>query len=106
MVLTRQIIEATVKASQSQLPGESRSFLSRHVSSFTYPVENVIEKLEGILLVEDIRLREKANIEMALQTTDWKIYGTAGAAELFNLKFTTLLSHLKKMKIHKTVETS
>jgi len=52
-------------------------------------VRNIIEKLGGILLVKDMRLREKANIESALQYTDWKIYGAGGAAELFGLKPTS-----------------
>ena len=56
-----------------------------------------------VLTDEDMRLREKANIEKALQTTDWKIYGTGGAAELLGLKPTTLLSRIKKMKIEKVV---
>jgi len=38
---------------------------------------------------------------MALQQTDWKIYGAGGAAELFGLKPTTLLSRIKKMGIEK-----
>jgi len=55
-----------------------------------------------VLTEEDMRLREKANIEMALQHTDWKIYGTDGAAKLLGLKPTTLLSRIKKMGIEKT----
>ncbi len=49
----------------------------------------------------DMHLREKANIENALQATDWKIYGTGGAAELLGLKPTTLLSGIKKTGIMK-----
>jgi transcriptional regulator with GAF, ATPase, and Fis domain len=54
-----------------------------------------------VLTDEDMRLRERANIESALQQTDWKIYGTGGAAELLGLKPTTLLSRIKKMGIEK-----
>ena len=54
-----------------------------------------------ILTDEHMRLREKANLESALQHTDWKIYGTGGAAELLGLKPTTLLSRVKKMGIEK-----
>ena len=54
-----------------------------------------------ILTEEDMRLQEKANIEAALKRTDWKIYGTGGAAELLGLKPTTLLSRIKKMGIVK-----
>ena len=49
-----------------------------------------------ILTEEDIRLREKSNIEAALNKTGWKIYGTAGAAELLGIKPTTPLSRFKK----------
>ena len=49
----------------------------------------------------DMRLRETINIENALQATDWKIYGTGGAAELLGIKPTTLLSRIKKMGIEK-----
>ncbi|MDR4460300.1 MAG: sigma 54-interacting transcriptional regulator [Nitrospirales bacterium] len=54
-----------------------------------------------VLTDEDMRLQEKANIEAALKRTDWKIYGTGGAAELLGLKPTTLLSRIKKMGIKK-----
>jgi transcriptional regulator with GAF, ATPase, and Fis domain len=55
-----------------------------------------------ILTEEDMRLREKANIESALKQTNWKIYGIGGAAELLGLKPTTLLSRIKKIGIKKT----
>lgn len=55
-----------------------------------------------ILTDEDMRLGEKANSEAALQHTDWKIYGTGGAAELLGLKPTTILSRIKKIGIGKT----
>ncbi len=54
-----------------------------------------------VLTEEDMCLREKENIEKALQQTDWKIYGTDGAAELLGLKPTTLLSRIKKIGIVK-----
>ena len=57
----------------------------------------------GEVIPEDVmRQREKANIEEALKQTDWKIYGTGGAAELLGIKPTTLLSRLKKMGIEKS----
>jgi transcriptional regulator with GAF, ATPase, and Fis domain len=39
---------------------------------------------------------KKTNIELVLQHTDWKVYGTGGAAELLGLKPTTLLSRIQK----------
>ena len=49
----------------------------------------------------DMRQREKTNIENALQTTEKKIYGTGGAAELLGLKPTTFLFRIQMMGITK-----
>ena len=65
--------------------------------SLKTPIKKKADNFNGILTEEDMRLREKSNIELALQQTDWKIYGPGGAAELLALKPTTLLSRIKKM---------
>jgi len=70
-------------------------------ASLKTPIKKHADNPNEILTEEDMRLREKTNIEMALQHTDWKIYGTDGAAELLGLKPTTLLSRIKKMGILK-----
>jgi transcriptional regulator with GAF, ATPase, and Fis domain len=70
-------------------------------TSFKAPIKKNGNSSGEILTEEDMRLREKANIESALKQTDWKIYGTGGAAELLGLKPTTLLSRIKKMGIVK-----
>ena len=48
-----------------------------------------------------MREREKSNLMTALNQTDWKVYGSGGAAELLGIKPTTLLSRMKKMGITK-----
>jgi len=68
-------------------------------TSLKTPVKKNGDNPNEVLTEEDMRLREKANIESALKQTDWKIYGIGGAAELLGLKPTTLLSRLKKMGI-------
>jgi len=73
------------------------------VASLKTPIKKHADNPNEILTEEDMRLREKTNIELALQHTDWKIYGTGGAAELLALKPTTLLSRIKKMGIVKLV---
>ncbi|MDH5295555.1 MAG: sigma 54-interacting transcriptional regulator [Nitrospirota bacterium] len=70
-------------------------------ASLKTPIKKNGDSPGEILTEEDIRLQEKANIEAALKRTDWKIYGTGGAAELLGLKPTTLLSRIKKMGIEK-----
>ena len=72
-------------------------------ASIKTPVKKPGEVPGEILTEEDIRLREKANIQAALKRTDWKIYGQDGAAELLGLKPTTLLSRIKKMGIMKSL---
>ena len=41
--------------------------------------------------------RERDNLLIVLEKTDWKIKGSDGAAELLGVKPTTLLSRIKKM---------
>ena len=44
-----------------------------------------------------MRQRERDNILVALAQTNWKIYGTDGAANLLGVKPTTLASRIKKL---------
>lgn len=66
------------------------------------PIKKNGNNTSEVLTDEDMRLRERANLESALQQTDWKIYGAGGAAELLGIKPTTLLSRIKKMGIERT----
>ena len=75
-------------------------------TSLKTPIKKNGDNPSEVLTEEDMRLREKANIESALKQTDWKIYGQDGAAELLGIKPTTLFSRLKKMGISKTAKTS
>jgi len=45
----------------------------------------------------EMQRRERENLIVVLQKTDWKIKGADGAAELLGVKPTTLLSRMKKM---------
>src|SRR6266403_1934620 len=45
----------------------------------------------------EMQRRERENLIVVLQKTDWKIKGADGAAELLGVKPTTLLSRIKKM---------
>ena len=70
-------------------------------ASMKTPIKKNGDNPNDVLTDEDMRFREKSNIEKALEQTDWKIYGTGGAAELLGLKPTTLLSRIKKMGLQK-----
>jgi transcriptional regulator with GAF, ATPase, and Fis domain len=45
----------------------------------------------------EMQRRERENLLLVLQKTNWKIKGADGAAELLGVKPTTLLSRVKKM---------
>ncbi len=49
----------------------------------------------------ELKRRERDNLVAALQATGWKIYGPGGAAELLQVKPTTLASRVKKMGLKK-----
>jgi transcriptional regulator with GAF, ATPase, and Fis domain len=49
----------------------------------------------------EMRRRELQNIITALKTSNWRIYGADGAAQLLGIKPTTLASRMKKMNIKK-----
>ncbi|PHS14130.1 MAG: hydrogenase [Blastopirellula sp.] len=54
---------------------------------------------DDILTLSELRLLEANNICRALERTGGKIYGTDGAAELLDMKPTTLASRIKKLEI-------
>ena len=49
----------------------------------------------------EIRRRERENLFVVLQKTDWKIKGIDGAADLLGLKPTTLTSRIGKMGLRR-----
>jgi transcriptional regulator with GAF, ATPase, and Fis domain len=49
----------------------------------------------------EMRRRERENIVAALRKSNWKVYGTGGAAQLLGIKPTTLASRMKTMTIKK-----
>ncbi len=53
----------------------------------------------SILTREDWKIQERRNIEAALEQCGGKVFGPGGAAELLNMKPTTLASRIKSMRI-------
>jgi transcriptional regulator with GAF, ATPase, and Fis domain len=49
----------------------------------------------------ELQRRERENLVIVLQKTDWKIKGPDGAAEVLGVKPTTLLSRMKKMGLRR-----
>jgi len=55
---------------------------------------------EAVVLTDDeIRAYERANIIAALKASGGKVFGRGGAAELMDVKPTTLASRIKALKI-------
>ena len=97
-VIERSLIVSGSQGLQFDLPqgGEGRS--STRLAS----AENLNVNEEEILSDGRLRQLEKNNTMAALRRSDWKIYGTDGAAALLGLKPTTLVARIKKMGIQKS----
>lgn len=54
---------------------------------------------EGILTAKDLRENERRNLIRALEHCEGKVFGQGGAAELLEMKPTTLSSQIKKFRI-------
>ena len=72
-------------------------------SAKTVTSANPASESQSILTASEVRSFEAANIHRALELTSGKIYGAGGAAELLDMKPTTLASRIKSLGI--TVET-
>ncbi|MBL8208560.1 MAG: sigma 54-interacting transcriptional regulator [Blastocatellia bacterium] len=94
----QNVIERAVILSQG---GALRfdTMLSRTTPHRAAPV--VSEANREVLTRAQLKQRERDNILAALAQTNWKIYGTDGAAELLGLKATTLASRIKSLQIEK-----
>jgi transcriptional regulator with GAF, ATPase, and Fis domain len=55
----------------------------------------------AVLSQHQLNRQERDNVITALETTNWRIYGPAGAAQLLGLKPTTLASRLKRLGIER-----
>ncbi len=95
-VIERAVIASRSGAVSFDLPVPYTKGMAPHPAK-----QPVHDALPEILTEEELRERERANIEAALTRTDWKIYGPGGAAELLGLNPTTLRSRIKKMQIKK-----
>jgi transcriptional regulator with GAF, ATPase, and Fis domain len=65
------------------------------------PKRSHIAPIPSVLTRSDLQLLEADNLRAALETTNWKIYGPRGAAELLGMQPTTLTSRLRRLGINK-----
>ncbi len=59
-------------------------------------------KTGGILSEAEMRDLERANTLAGLEAADWKVSGAGGAAELLNMRPTTLASRIKKLGLSRS----
>ena len=57
------------------------------------------DRSKAIMTYAEIKALERENIIAALQVTNYKVYGSGGAAELLGIKPTTLASRIKALQI-------
>jgi PAS domain S-box-containing protein len=65
----------------------------------TRPKRITIDRTAPLMTEDDRRERDRANIVAALETCDGKVFGRGGAAELLDVKPTTLTSRIKALGI-------
>lgn len=94
-VAERAVITSQKGTLRFDLPHEAIPEFSQNdteISKDTDSLSKVIPEIE-------MRRRERNNILIALKASNWKIYGSGGAADLLGIKPTTLSSRIKKMGI-------
>jgi transcriptional regulator with GAF, ATPase, and Fis domain len=98
----QNVIERAVISSRSSTLRFTLPLGERLISSPTTAVK--AENSEGrreIMTEEEMKRLDRENILAALDQTGWKIFGRGGAAELLDMRPTTLASRMKKMGLKK-----
>jgi transcriptional regulator with GAF, ATPase, and Fis domain len=93
-VIERAVIFACGGALNFDLPGNESDPTSFDRMDVNQPEPQYLTEPE-------IRRRERENLLAVLQKTSWKIKGADGAAELFGVKPSTLISRIAKMGLKK-----
>ena len=98
--LQNVIERAVILARGGQLEFDLPNRLYRE-NSVNLPV--AIPSLDGKeeLSLDELEVREREIVTAALRRTNWKVYGTDGAAALLRIKPTTLVSKMKRLKVQK-----
>jgi PAS domain S-box-containing protein len=92
-VIERAVILARNGKLQFNLPGP----VPVDNRAISVPDENGKEELS----LDELTVREREIVAAALRRTNWKIYGTDGAAALLRIKPTTLVSKMKRLNVQK-----
>jgi PAS domain S-box-containing protein len=95
-VVERAVILAKGGALQFDLP--HRAIVEAHPSKAT---GDAAADEEQELSLDELAVREREIVATALRRTNWKIYGTDGAAAMLRIKPTTLVSKMKRLNVQK-----
>ena len=91
----RNVIErAVITAKAGTLRFDLQATIEPPAPAATATASEVIPEVE-------MRRRERENLRVALETTGWRVYGPGGAAELLQIKPSTLASRIKKLDLQK-----
>jgi transcriptional regulator with GAF, ATPase, and Fis domain len=93
----QNIVEHAVITSRSSLV-RFDSILASDQKSEEPPTQNELDSSD-VHTNSAMRNMEKENLLRALMQTNWKVYGEGGAAELLEMRPTTLMSRIKKFKL-------
>ncbi len=94
-IIERAVIMAQCNRLNFSLP----NFIDRLLEVESLQVDEVDEPGTKIKSYAELKDLERENLIAALRETNYKIYGTNGAAELLGIKPTTLISRIKAMGI-------
>ena len=97
-VIERAIITAQCGKLQLNLLPDSEESTEENDSSTEFGSDNA----KSILSEQEMNQFIRDNISAALDQCNWKIYGSGGAAELLEMKGTTLFSRIQKLGLNKT----
>lgn len=96
----QNIIErAVIMAQSNRLNFSLPQIIDRLIDIDTGPAADSNKADKRIKNYEELKELERENLISALRETNYKIYGTDGAAHLLRIKPTTLVSKIKAMKI-------
>jgi transcriptional regulator with GAF, ATPase, and Fis domain len=96
-VIERAVILARGKVLEFDLPITSQAVPAARAGS----PSDASGKAQKFLSKPEIQRIERDNLLLALETTNWKIKGPDGAAEVFGIKPSTLLAKMKKWDLKK-----
>jgi transcriptional regulator with GAF, ATPase, and Fis domain len=97
----QNVIERAVILSHN---GRLRIDLPDQIAHAPVAVRDAAKEASGVVLTDDeVRAYERANIVAALKASGGKVFGPGGAAELMDMKPTTLASRIKALKIEARV---